>query len=80
MASRLADKGSFVALSAQAGELILRVGLSEARADADEPPVSKKEAIAVVKACRGTGGALEPVAHVLEALVSPEILKAKYVP
>ena len=25
-------------------------------------------------------GALEPVAHVLEALVSPEILKAKYVP
>ena len=79
MASRLADKGSFVALSARAGELILRVGLSETCADSD-PAVERKEALVVAKACRGMGGALEPVAHLIEALVSPEILKAKYVP
>lgn len=36
-----------------------------------------KEAAALVKACRSTGGALEALGHIIEALFSPEILKAK---
>ena len=34
----------------------------------------------VVKMCRKMGGTMEAIAHILEACLSPEILKSKYVP
>lgn len=79
VAARLADKGSFVALSAQAGEALLRIGLSAPGIDAGEGTIDRKEAMAIAKACHGMGGTLEAVGQILEALASPEILKAKYV-
>lgn len=77
VAARLADKGSFVALSAHAGLAVLRLGLSSADGAAGTDEASVKGAMGVAKACRGMGGTLEAVGQVIEALTSPEILRAK---
>ncbi|KAF7793576.1 hypothetical protein EIP86_004690 [Pleurotus ostreatoroseus] len=77
VAASLADKGSFVALSAQAGEIVLRAGLAAAEGTEGCDAVDSKAAMGVAKACRGMGGTLEAVGQVVEALVSPEIIKAK---
>ncbi len=77
IAVRLAGADNFVALSARAGEIILLMGMQAEGLIPNEPPVNKKEVTSVAKACRGMGGTLEAVGHVLDALVSPEILKAK---
>lgn len=75
--TRLADKGSFVALSAHAGLAVLRLGLSSADGAAETDKVDVKGAMGVAKACRGMGGTLEAVGQVIEALTSPEIIRAK---
>ena len=77
VAARLADKGSFIALSAQAGEIVLRAGLAAVEGAEGCGEVDSKVAMGVAKACRGMGGTLEAVGQVVEALISPEIIKAK---
>lgn len=69
-------------LSAQAGEAILLLGLESGKENDAEPAttdsvVDRKEAMGIAKACRSTGGTLEAVGQVIEALVAPEILRSK---
>ncbi|GJE89523.1 hypothetical protein PsYK624_056250 [Phanerochaete sordida] len=84
VAVALAEEGSFVQVTARAGEVILRIGVCEQRArlgqsreDADVAEVDVKEAMQVAKACYTIGGTLMAVGQVIEALVSKEILRAK---
>lgn len=84
IAAALAEEGSFVRLSAGAGEVALRIGayaqsvkLGKRKEDAEVVDVDVKEAMQVAKACRALGGTLEAIGQVIEALVSNEILKAK---
>lgn len=42
-----------------------------------ETTVDRKDALGIAKACRTVGGTLEAVGQVVEALVSPEILRSK---
>ncbi|KAI0776328.1 hypothetical protein BD413DRAFT_470228 [Trametes elegans] len=88
-----AERGSFVHVAALAGETALCVGMQRRKArmgdawlhglsEADEQWPEDGEAdvdkgMEVVKMCRGMGGSLDAVAHVLEACFTPEILKAK---
>lgn len=81
VAAALAEANSFVAIAARAGEMVLRIGQHSKHSGGSEPnekaAVDVKEAMAVAQSCRGMGGTLEAVGQVLEALVSPEILKSK---
>ena len=45
--------------------------------DTEIGDVDVKEATRIAKACRGMGGTLEAVGHLLEALISGEIIPAK---
>ncbi|KAI0095066.1 hypothetical protein BDY19DRAFT_880730 [Irpex rosettiformis] len=76
-----AGHDDFVSLSAQAGEAILLLGLESGKENDASPitegRIGRKEAMSIAKACRCMGGTLEAVGQVLEALVSPEILRAK---
>ena len=56
---------------------MLRAGLAAAEGTEGCDAVDSKAAMGVAKACRGMGGTLEAVGQVVEALVSPEIIKAK---
>lgn len=81
VAAALAEDGSFVYLSAKAGETVLRITIQAKGSppDAARPePVDVKEAQRLAMACRNMGGTLEAVGKVIEALVSREILGAKY--
>lgn len=82
VAASLSEEGSFVALSAKGGEIILRIGVHARYGPlspeaAAVPAVELKEAMIVANACRSMGGTLEAVGAVIEALVTSEILKAK---
>ena len=78
VAASLSEEGSFVALSAKAGEIILRIG-AHARQDSTQgvDVVDVKEAINVATKCRSIGGTLEAVGSVIEASLTGEIIKAK---
>ncbi|EJC98575.1 uncharacterized protein FOMMEDRAFT_95808 [Fomitiporia mediterranea MF3/22] len=74
VAANLAAEGTFVNVSARAGGLALRIANGEgARTDL----IWEAEVRSVVDACRGMGGTLEAIGHVLAACLSPEILAAK---
>ena len=76
----MADKGSFVALSAEAGEIVLRLGHLDMEENAfGGPRIDRKAVASLLKACRNMGGTLEAITHIIEALLSAEILKSKYV-
>ncbi|KAI0348201.1 hypothetical protein BDW22DRAFT_1424406 [Trametopsis cervina] len=81
VAARLAVEDDFVRLAAQAGEIILLMGLRSDKAVmsalATGIHVDHKEAVNIAKACRGMGGTLEAMGQVVEALMSPEILRSK---
>ena len=49
------------------------------REDMDVEGVDVKDAMHVAKACHNVGGTLKAVGYIIEALVSKEILTAKYV-
>ena len=70
-------------LSAQAGEAVILLGSESGKENeaesALEGHMDRKEAMGIAKACRTMGGTLEAVGQVIEALVSPEILRAKWV-
>jgi hypothetical protein len=74
----------FVRVGARAGEVALRIGLARAAASAggglDEE--TKEMGKAVVLECRGVGvgGTLQAIGRMIEACLSDEILKSKYVP
>ncbi|KAI0321192.1 hypothetical protein OF83DRAFT_1161926 [Amylostereum chailletii] len=70
--ARTGTDWEFVGAAARAGEVLLRIGLGEdVGAELEE---TGREA---VEGCRGMGGTLEAMGHVLEACLSPEILKSK---
>ncbi|KAH8111978.1 hypothetical protein DFH11DRAFT_1512413 [Phellopilus nigrolimitatus] len=74
VAADLAQDGTFVNVSARASHLALRIACGEGdRADL----IWEEEVAAVVEACKGMGGTLEAIGHVLQACISPEILTAK---
>ncbi|KAH9942974.1 hypothetical protein B0H21DRAFT_749241 [Amylocystis lapponica] len=87
-AAHLAEPGSFVNIAARAGEVVLKIGLKEGELhndkddcrseelDEDEDE-DQKDGLLIVKACRGMGGTLEALGQVIEACLTPEILKAK---
>lgn len=78
VAASLSEEGSFVALSAKAGEIVLRIGVHAQQGPVEGVgSVGAKEAMAVASKCRNMGGALEAVGSVIEALATGEILKAK---
>lgn len=83
VAARLAESGTFVQLSAKAGEVILRLGLQAFKENVEHSPlattetIDPKEALKLAKACGTMGGTLSAVGRIIEALISPEILKAK---
>ncbi|PCH34372.1 hypothetical protein WOLCODRAFT_113675 [Wolfiporia cocos MD-104 SS10] len=81
VAAHRAERGSFVEVAARAGEVALRIGVQQhanGMSAEDEGVVQEyEEELQVAKACQGQGGALEAVGHVVEACVTPEILKAK---
>lgn len=70
-------------LSAQAGEAVILLGSESGKENEAESALEGhmdwKEAMGIAKACRTMGGTLEAVGQVIEALVSPEILRAKWV-
>ena len=77
----IAEEGSFVQVAAQAGEACLRIGLTSVEGEGPEHPdvlpVSEEEGMRIARACRGMGGTLEAVGQVIDACISPEILKSK---
>lgn len=75
VAARLAEDGTFVNLAARAGRLLLKMGMEEMDEEAE-----RSEIHGVIEACNQTGGTLKAMGHVLEACVSTEIMKSKYVP
>ena len=83
VAAQLAESGSFVQLSAKAGELVLRLSLQNAKENVEKlvpeanDTVDTKEALRFAKACRSMGGSLVAIGRIIEALLSPEILRAK---
>ena len=67
-------------LSAQAGELVLMLSLESASQNdesSSEQRVDRKEAMSIANACHALGGSLEAVGQIIEALISPEILRSK---
>lgn len=79
----MAGHDNFVRLSAEAGETVLLLSLQRGKENTEEllPPedaVDRKAALTTAKACRAVGGTLEAVGQIVEALVSLEILRAKY--
>jgi hypothetical protein len=76
----------FVRVGARAGEVALRIGLARAAGGGgggggiDEE--TKEMGKAVVLECRGVGvgGTLQAIGRMIEACLSDEILKSKYVP
>ena len=63
-------------VSARAGGLALRIAQGEGiRSDLEW----EAEIKSIVESCRGMGGTLEAIGHVLQACLSAEILTAKYV-
>ena len=74
VAAKLSAPNSFVNTSARAGRILLKVGM-----DTWDEEIEKTEMQYVVNACKGLGGTLEAVGHVVEACLSAEIMKSKYV-
>ncbi|KAI0706088.1 hypothetical protein BC835DRAFT_1312173 [Cytidiella melzeri] len=81
IAAHLAAQDKFVRLSAQAGEVIMLMGLESGKENDAEPEthgvVDRKGAMNTARACSAAGGALEAVGQVVEALVSSETLRSK---
>ena len=85
VAAGVAEEGSFVRVAAQAGEICLRIGLTSGQGDwpkgmdvkMDVQPVGREEGMLVARACRGMGETLEAIGQIIEACLSPEILKFK---
>ena len=75
VAAHLAAEGTFVNVSARAGGLALRIAQGE---DARTDLAWEAEVSSVVEACKGMGGTLEAIGHILQACLSSEILTAKY--
>ena len=75
VAASLSAEGTFVNISARAGEMALRIAQGEAGMNFVE---MEDEISAIYDASRGMGGTLEAVAHVLKACITKEILTAKY--
>lgn len=76
VAAHLAADGTFVNVAARAGGLALRIAQGEnSRTDL----AWEDEVFSIVEACRGMGGTLEAIGHILQASISTEILAAKYV-
>ncbi|OCB90971.1 hypothetical protein A7U60_g1779 [Sanghuangporus baumii] len=74
VAAHLAAEGTFVNVSARAGGLALRIANGEgSRTDLEW----EEEVKSIVDACRGMGGTLEAIGHILQACLSNEILTAK---
>ncbi|THH06827.1 hypothetical protein EW145_g3811 [Phellinidium pouzarii] len=74
VAAHLAQEGTFVNVSARVSHLALRIACGEGgRVDLEW----EAEVSAVVEACKGMGGTLEAIGHILQASISPEILTAK---
>lgn len=93
VAAHCAEGGSYVQVVARAGEIALGIAMKGRQFDdgpvnklaaqvtyPDEDMYSnedKKMGLQIVKVCRGMGGTLEAVGHVIEACLTPEILRAK---
>jgi hypothetical protein len=80
--------GLFVRVSARAGEVALRIGKVRVDSDGveggegggvlDEETISMGKEVA--DECRLMGGTLQAVGEMIEACLSDEIIKSKYVP
>lgn len=78
VAASLAQEGTFVNVSARTGLFLLRIASGEWSGGTMSLEL-EREVSSLVEACKGMGGTLEAMGHVLQACVSPEILSAKYV-
>jgi hypothetical protein len=80
-------EADFVNLAAKAGEVALRIGICasggmdeyDGETLREEEARVKKMGAEVISACSRKGGILEAVGQILEACLSSEVLKAKYV-
>jgi hypothetical protein len=80
VAAHLSEQDHFIRLAAQAGEVVLLMGLESYTADsASYEPIDHKNVMQIAKSCSTMGGTLEAIGQVVEALISPEILRSKYV-
>ncbi|EGN93559.1 hypothetical protein SERLA73DRAFT_63805, partial [Serpula lacrymans var. lacrymans S7.3] len=88
VAAHVAEKGSFVAVSARAGEIALQIGLmydthceDQARSIGEVTSVvddrTKTAGLEVARVCRSMGGTLEAVGQIIESALTTEILKSK---
>lgn len=77
VAAKLAEEGTMVNLSARAGRILLLIGMGDDAPEEEE--VDDAEIHHVVKTCQGMGGTLQAIGHILEASLSTEIMKSKYV-
>ena len=73
--AELAEEGTAVGVAARAGLAVLKIGGMPVRKGGG---MDDGEMMGVVESCRGMGGTLEAVGHVLHACLSREILTAKY--
>ncbi|KLO07025.1 hypothetical protein SCHPADRAFT_837227 [Schizopora paradoxa] len=71
VAAHLSEAGTFVNISARAGNVSLQIGNGVSLYEVEE------ELCDVVQSCKGMGGTLEAVGHVLQACISNEILTSK---
>ncbi|CCM03812.1 uncharacterized protein FIBRA_05961 [Fibroporia radiculosa] len=79
VAAHRAEQGSFVEMAARVGEIALRLGLQRhvEGTDCGLTEGDFESSMKVVKECRGMGGTLDAIGQVIEACLTPEILKAK---
>lgn len=71
VAAHLSEAGTFVNISARAGHVSLQIGCGVSLREVED------ELCDVVQSCKGMGGTLEAVGHVLQACISNEILTSK---
>jgi len=90
VAVHLAPKGDFVYAAALTGQVALRIGLWRSNGPVDLEAMDEESGLGLskdiissaqeaVNTCHGMGGTLEAMGHILEACLSTEILKSKYV-